>query len=53
MIIIGCFIENGKEWLIYTLPNSKYLILAFGKLPSIGNELFAILNKRSGHKCLF
>jgi len=39
-------IKNHKDWIIYSLPNLRNLILDFSNFPSIRNELCPILNKR-------
>ncbi len=40
-------IENQKDWIIYSLPNLRYLILSYTyiPMPSINSELAPILNK--------
>jgi hypothetical protein len=39
-------IENQKDWIIYSLPNLRHLILSYNTtIPSIDSELAPILNK--------
>jgi hypothetical protein len=40
-------IENQKDWIIYSLPNLRHLILSYTytPMPSIDSELAPILNK--------
>jgi hypothetical protein len=40
------YIEDQKDWIIYSLPNLRHLILCYTKLPSIDSEIVPILNKR-------
>ncbi len=39
-------IENRKDWIIYSLPNLRHLILPDIRFPSTDRELVPILNKR-------
>jgi hypothetical protein len=40
------YIEDQKDWIIYSLPNLRHLILCSTKLPSIDSEIVPILNER-------
>jgi hypothetical protein len=42
----GGSIEDEKDWIIYSLPNLRHLILSPTELPSIENELVPILNQK-------
>lgn len=39
-------IENQKDWIIYSLPNLRHMILSYTAIPSIDSELAPILNKK-------
>jgi len=39
-------VENGKDWLIFLLPNLKHLILCSEEIPSIESELIPTLNNK-------
>jgi hypothetical protein len=39
-------IENQKDWIFYSLPNLRHLILSYTALPLIDSELTPILNKK-------
>jgi hypothetical protein len=40
------YIENRKDWIIYSLPYLRHLILSSTILPSIDSQLAPILNKK-------
>ena len=39
-------VENQKDWIIYSLPNLKHLILSHSKMPSKDSCLMPILNRQ-------